>query len=75
MSYPMNRPLPPGTYRWTLTMLKPGNGRWPCNGTYSIAPGDTRTGVDVLEEMRIYCARQIGIPLHSAQASDFTLHG
>jgi hypothetical protein len=71
----MNKPLPPGIYRWTLTVRKAGNGRWPCNGTYNVAPGDTRTGVDVLEEMRVYCARQIGIPIHSAQASDFTLHG
>lgn len=76
MPYPMNAPLPAGAYRWQLTLRDPYSGRrWPCNGTYSIAPGDGRTGADVLEEVRIDCARKIGIHIHSAQASDFTLQG
>jgi hypothetical protein len=77
MSYPSNKPLPPGTYYWNLIIAGPGaNGRearWPCNGAYRVAPGDTITALDVLETARTDCAREIGIPIHSATASNFTL--
>lgn len=78
MSYPTNKPLPPGTYQWRLHITGPrANGRpgcWPCHGDYHVVPGDPRTSVEVLEELRVVCARHVGIPIRTAQAFNFELH-
>lgn len=78
MPHPVNQPLPPGIYQWNVIIAGPGpngrEGRWPCNGDYRVAPGDTITALDVFETVRTGCARQIGIPSSAAKAFNFALH-
>ncbi|RRQ81542.1 hypothetical protein [Streptomyces griseofuscus] len=73
MSYPLNKPLPAGTYQWKLTLTGPGV-RQPLYGEYRVQPGVTRTGIEILEELRVMGASRVGIPIHSAGVDDFTLH-
>ncbi|MER5875482.1 hypothetical protein ABT119_06075 [Streptomyces sp. NPDC001910] len=66
------------TYDWQITVSGPtGDGRTATQdhrGTYR-ARHAGQTAVDVLEELRVDCARRMGIPLNTAKAVHFSLKG